>query len=158
MTKDWRQTQKRFFKENVEFEQDQRIIDYFVDKDLPTYGLGQISYFLDKINFIKNLQSYQQALLIFNKKVEKDYLKYFIKRFKNKITDKSKICISINKFLIYSKKSSPHLKEDYDLALYDFISDEFKNSKIEYFYVKNLKGDSFNFASPTTQFFIEYKI
>ena len=158
MREDWRQTQKSFFKEKVEFEQDQRIIDYFVNKDLPTYGLGQILYFLDKINFIKNLQSYQQALLIFNKKIEKDYLKYFIKRFKNKIINDSKICISINKFLIYSKKSSLNLKEDYDLALYDLISEEFKNSKIEYFYIKNLKGDSFNFASPTTQFFIDYKI
>jgi len=158
MREDWRQTQKSFFKEKVEFEQDQRIIDYFVNKDLPTYGLGQISYFLDKINFTKNLQSYQQALLIFNKKIEKNYLKYFIKRFKNKIANNSKICISINKFFIYSKNSSLNLKEDYDLALYDFISDEFKNSKIEYFYIKNLDGGSFNFASPTTQFFIDYKI
>ena len=43
---------------------------------------------------------------------------------------------------IYSKNSSLNLNEDYDLALYDFISSEFKNSKIKYFYVKNLKGNN----------------
>ena len=158
MIKNWRATQQNFFKEKVEFEQDQRIIDYFIDSTLPTYGHGSISYFLDKINFVENLKNYQQALLIFNKKIEKNELKSFIQQFKNIIVDNSRICISINKFQIYSKNSSLNLNEDYDLALYDFISSEFKNSKIKYFYVKNLKGNNFNFASPATQFFIDYKI
>jgi hypothetical protein len=158
MLKDWRSTQKKFFKESIEFEQDQRIINFFVNKGIPTYGHGEISYFLDKINFTENLQTYPQALLIFNKKIEKNELKNFIQKFKSKIIDDSKICISINKFQIYSKKSSPNVDEDYDLALHNFIFQEFVNSKIEYFYVKNLEGDSFNFASPTTQFFIDYKI
>ena len=122
MLRDWRSAQQNFFKEKVEFEQDRRIIDYFIDSAVPTYGYGSISYFLDKI------------------------------------LDSSKICISINKFKIYSKDCSQNTKEDYDLALYDFIYNEFINSKIRYFYVKNLKGDSFNFASPTTQFFIDYII
>jgi hypothetical protein len=158
MLRDWRAAQQKFFKEKIEFEQDHRIIDYFIDSALPTYGYGPISYFLDKINFVENLKNYQQALLIFNEKIEKVELKNFIQQFKNKIVDSSKICISINKFQIHSKNSSPNFNEDYDLALYDFISDEFRNSKIKYFYVKNLKGDSFNFASPATQFFIDYKI
>lgn len=156
--KDWRTTQKNFFLEDVEFEQDERIINFFVNKNIPTYGYGQISYFSNKINFVENLQSYTQALLIFNEKIEKDDLKNFIKKLKNLIINNSIICIAINKFQIYSKKSSLNFIEDYDLALYNFIYDEFQNSIIKYFYVKNLRGDSFNFASPTTQFFIDYKI
>lgn len=157
MIRDWRATQKNFFQDDVELEQDQRIINFF-DKIIPTYGYGQVSYFLDKINLVDKLQNYCQALLIFNEKIEKNKLKNFIQQFKNKIVDSSKVCIAINKFQIYSKNSSPNFNEDYDLALYTFISDEFRNSKIKYFYIKNLKGDSFNFASPSTQFFIDYKI
>jgi hypothetical protein len=112
MIRDWRATQQNFFKEKVEFKQDQRIIDYFINSTLPTYGHGPISYFLDKINFVENLKNYQQALLIFNEKIEKDELKSFIQQFKNKIVDNSKICISINKFQIYSKNSSLNLNED----------------------------------------------
>ena len=158
MIRDWRTVQKSFFKEDIELEQDQRIINFFANKDVPTYGHGQISFFLNKINFIENLKSYRQALLIFNRKIEKNDLKNWVKKLKNIIIDNSIICISINKFQIYSKRSSLNLNEDYDIALHDFISAEFKNSKIKYFYIKNLKGDSFNSASPTTQFFIDYKI
>jgi hypothetical protein len=158
MRKDWRETQKKFFVEDVEFEQDQRIINYFKIKDIPTLGYGSISYFSNKIKFVKNLEFYKQALFIFNQKIEKNYLFYFVRKLKNKMINNSKICIAINKFLIYSAHPSLYVNDDYDIALYDFFANEFKKSKIKYFYVKNLKGSHFNFASPTTQFYIDYNI
>lgn len=156
MGRDWREKQKKIFLGDVEFEQDQRIIDYFEIKDTPTLGYGPISYFSNKIRFVKNLEFYKQALLIFNQKIEKKILLYFIKSLKKKMLNNSKICITINKFLVYSAYPAMDLNDDYDIALYDFLANEFKNSKIKYFYVPNLKGNHFNFASPTTQFYINY--
>ena len=105
MKKDWRETQKKFFVEDVEFEQDQRIINYFKIKDIPTLGYGSISYFSNKIKFVKNLEFYKQALFIFNQKIEKNYLFYFVRKLKNKMINNSRICIAINKFLITCLKS-----------------------------------------------------
>ena len=50
----WRRTQQRFFKEPVEFEQDQRIKDFF-SKTLkePTISYGDVSYFKEIANEFK---------------------------------------------------------------------------------------------------------
>ena len=47
------------------------------------------------------------------------------------------------------------LHSNYDISLFDFVQDIFQTYKIEYFYEKDL-GDKFNFASPTTQFYITH--
>jgi hypothetical protein len=157
MIKDWRAIQKNFFNEYVEFAQDQRILDFFfTTKKIPTYGYGDISYFIDKINFIHNLKSYEQALLIFNSIIEKFELLEIIDNFKKKLKNNAKICISINKFLLYSNIGDKHAEDNYDQSLKSLIEKQFVKSNIDYYFIKNLKGDSFNFASPTSQFFFNY--
>ena len=60
--------------------------------------------------------------------------------------------------MIYSNIGDKNSIDDYDQALYNLILNIFVESKIEYFFIKNLKGDHFNFASPTSQFFFNYKV
>lgn len=158
MKKNWREIQHGFFKESIEFVQDQRILDFFSDsKQTPTYGYGDISYFKNKINIIDNLQTYVQALLIFNFLVEKEDLLIVLDNLKKKLKNNSKVSISINKFLLYSNTGDKNTNDDYDQSLKVLIENQFKQSQINYYFVKNLKGESFNFASPTTQFFFLYK-
>ena len=150
----WRRTQQRFFKEPVEFEQDQRIKDFF-SKTLkePTLSYGDVSYFKE-INFSNEYKKYNQCLLIFNRIIEKSLLIDIIENYKSKnLNNNSKVCICLNKFLIYSNIGDKNSIDDYDQALYNLILNIFVESKIEYFFIKNLKGDHFNFASPTSQFF-----
>ena len=155
----WRLTQQRFFKEPVEFEQDQRIKDFF-SKTLkePTISYGDVSYFKE-INFSNEYKKYNQCLLIFNRIIEKSLLIDIIENYKSKnLNNNSKVCICLNKFLIYSDIGDKNSIDDYDQALYNLILNIFVESKIEYFFIKNLKGDHFNFASPTSQFFFNYKV
>lgn len=154
----WRIRQQKFFKGPIEFEQDFRIKNFF-SKTLkePTDYYGDISYFKE-INFSKSYKKYNQVLLIFNELIEKSSLINIIENYKNnKLKRNSKICICINKFLIYTQTADVSVVDDYDQALYNIISNIFKDSEIKYFFEKNVKGDHFNYASPTTQFFIDYK-
>lgn len=154
----WRIKQQRFFKEPVEFEQDQRIKDFFAQTlKEPTLSYGDISYF-NKINFSENYKKYNQCLLIFNKLIEKSQLFNIIKEIEsNKLNNDARVCICINKFLIYSQTEDKNCTDDYDQAIFEFISNIFVGSRIEYFFVENLNGNYFNFGSPTTQFLITYK-
>ena len=145
---DWRQQQQLFSLEKVEFIQDYRILNFF-DK-LPVLGLGDIEYFKNTINIVGNKEKYNQCLTIINKKISDLELVSLLKTLKNI----EKICISINKFLIYTTSNNKNIIDDYDQALLLLIKEIFKNRDIEHHFVKGLKGDSFNFASPTTQFFI----
>jgi len=155
----WRLTQQRFFKEPVEFEQDQRIKDFFLKTvQEPTFFHGDVSYFKE-INFSKKYERYNQCFLVFNHIIEKSLLIDTIENYKfKKLNDNSKVCICINKFLIYSNIGDKNSVDEYDQSLYNLISNIFVGSKIEYYFVKNLKGDHFNFASPTSQFFFNYKV
>ena len=130
----WISRQKTFFEEPHEFKQIQRIKDFFkTTKNAPTKLLGATAYF----------NSY----------------------FKNQVTKHPKqqlksikapcICVAVNKFRLYSTKNSKTLHSNYDISLFDFVQDIFQTYKIEYFYEKDL-GDKFNFASPTTQFYITH--
>lgn len=155
----WRLAQQRFFKQPVEFEQDQRIKIFFSNTvKVPTFSYGDVSYFKE-INFSNSYKKYNQSLLIFDHLMETSLLVDTIKNFKSeKFNDNSKVCICINKFLIYSNIGNKNVENDYDQALYNLISNIFVGSKIKYYFIKNLKGDHFNFASPTSQFFFNYKL
>jgi hypothetical protein len=154
----WRLRQLKFFSESVIFEQDARIKSFFKNSATEdTFYHGDIDYFKE-IKFSKKKKRYNQCLLIFNKLIEKDSLIKILKKYKNKKLNKgAKVCICINKFQIFSNNSDKKIKDNYDQALYNIIFDIFFNCKIEYFFIKNLKGDHFNFASPTSQFFFKYK-
>lgn len=153
----WRLTQQKRFKSPVEFQQDSNIKSFF-SKTLkkPTYYYGDVEYF-SVINFSNKHDKYDQCLLIFNKLIEKNAFIDIVQECKyKKLNNNSKICICINKFLIYSLQGDKNAVDDYDQALYDIISSIFNYSQIDYSFIKNVKGDHFNFASPTTQFFIQY--
>ena len=146
---DWRQQQKNFFSGEVEFIQDQRILDFFDSS--PVLGIGAIEYFKDKLNIIEDDKTkYNQCLVIINKNTSNTDLINLIR----KLNNIKKICLSINKFLIHTKVNNKDIIDDYDQALFLLIEQFFKNRNIEHYFVKGLKGDNFNFASPTTQFFI----
>ena len=144
----WREQQQLFSKEKVEFIQDQRILNFFDQS--PILGIGDIEYFKNTLNIVNKKNKCNQCLTIINKKtLDLDLIK-LLKELKNI----KKICISINKFLIYTQSNNKNIVDDYDEALLILIKKVFKNRNIEHHFIKNLKGDSFNFASPTTQFFI----
>lgn len=151
---DWRVQQQDFFKNHlvkeVEFVQDQRVFDFFSKQDV-IFGIGHVDYFKKKLNIINNKKKCNHCLVVINKKtLDLNLIKILdsIKNFK-------KICISINKFILYTESHKSNIIEDYDKAILDLIKKTFVNKKIKHFFVKNLKGINFNFASPTTQFFIK---
>jgi hypothetical protein len=148
MTKlSWRERQKTFFVEkNIEFEQDQRIINWLVNTN--TYVIGD-EYFNKYFQRTNSVVDAEQALIFINRQTSSKYLAYKLTHFINI----PRVCVAINKFVIYTD-TNEDLNEDYDVALFDFIQSIFKNRTIEYYYVPNVKGSHFNFASPTTQFFI----
>lgn len=144
----WRLEQQNFFTEKVEFIQDQRIFDFFNEQ--PVLGIGDINYFKSKLQIVKKKEKVSQCLIILNKKI----LDLDLITLLEKIKDVKKVCVSINKFLLYTNFYNQETVEDYDEAIFLLIKNIFKERNIKYFFVKNLQGSHFNFASPTTQFFI----
>ena len=151
---DWRVQQQNFFKnqivKDVEFVQDQRILNFFSKKD-SIYGIGDIDYFKKKFTIVNNIKNCNHCLVIINKKTQDlDLIKIL-----NSTKNFKKICISINKFVLYTESYNSHIIDDYDETIFRLIKKTFIKRDIEHFFVKNLKGSNFNFASPTTQFFIK---
>jgi hypothetical protein len=148
MTKlSWRERQKTFFVEkNIEFEQDQRIINWLVNTN--TYVIGD-EYFNKYFQRTNDVVDAEQALIFINHQTSSKYLAYKLTPFINI----PRVCVAINKFVIYTD-TNEDVNEDYDIALFDYIQSIFKNRTIEYHYVPNVGGQHFTFASPTTQFFI----
>jgi hypothetical protein len=135
----WREIQQSFSQGDVEFEQDKRILDFFDDSDV--MAIGDIDYFRSKIK-ISNSKESSQALLVINDLTSVEELQSFLQQ----VSHMDKICVSLNKFFIWTDTNNQ--------ALLDLIEATFSDRKIRHYYIKGLKGDNFNFASPTTQFFI----
>ena len=142
----WREKQKAFISGEVELVQDQRILDFF--GQVPVYTIGDVDYFKDKLNCVK--EPVHQALAIINKETSDVELEQFLHPIKNI----DRVCVSINKFLIYTNSNNKQVHDNYDMALLHFIENIFSGRQIDHYFVKGLKGHHFNFASPTTQFFI----
>jgi len=148
MALSWRDRQKTFFADsNIEFEQDQRIIDW-LDTSKKTWVRGE-TYFDNKIQLTTDISTAEQALLFIKTSTNIKIVEHICKS----LIHIPRVCIAINKFVIYTDTYS-EVNEDYDLALLEFIQSIFVNRKIDYHYIPNLNGSFFNFASPTTQFFI----
>jgi hypothetical protein len=148
MQQSWRDRQKTFFAEkNIEFEQDQRIIDW-LDTSKKTWVHGE-TYFNSRLQITKNLNDAEQALLF----IKEDGNIEIVEKICRSLIGIPKICVAINKFVIYTDTYND-VNENYDIALLEFIQSIFVNRTIDYHYIPNLKGSHFNFASPTTQFFI----
>ena len=146
----WRDIQKSFVQGDVEFAQDKRIIDFFDDS--PVMAIGDTDYFSDKIN-MKNPEGAKQALVVINDLISDKKFESLLRRIKHM----HKVCVAVNKFLIWTNFNNHDVPEDYDKALLDLIKNIFDDRKIKHCYVKGLKGHHFNFASPTTQFFITHE-
>tara|TARA_R110000803_G_scaffold170054_1_gene233141 strand:+ start:242 stop:682 length:441 start_codon:yes stop_codon:yes gene_type:complete len=143
----WREKQKAFIPGEVELLQDQRILDFF--GKLPVYCMGDVDYFQDKLNFVE--KPVHQALAIINEETSDRELVQLL----HPIKKIDRVCVSINKFLIYTNSNNKQVDDDHDTALLHFIENIFEGRRIDHYFVKGLKGHHFNFASPTTQFFIE---
>lgn len=153
MQSDWRDIQRRMFG-NAELEQDSRIKHFFKSSQHePTYLYGDTDYFNDY--FTNKQRPYKNALLIFNREIEITDLTNTLEVCQEKIIGANKLCVAINKFCIYTERSTDS-STDYETALLDLI-----RSRLRIFSVKsviddrNLKGDRFNFASPYTQIYFE---
>jgi hypothetical protein len=144
----WRDKQKQFLINKIEFEQDIRILNW-IDDSLSTYFQGDVSYFKPHVPETINIDDAEQALLIFNSEISTSDLENIL----NSIIKIPRICIAINKFLIIPNKTFD-CNSNYDVALFEFVQSIFANKDIDYYYNKNIKDTNFNFASPTTQFFI----
>jgi hypothetical protein len=149
MTKlSWRDQQKTFFaNSNIEFEQDQRIIDW-LDTSKKTWVYGE-TYFNNKVQLTSDISTAEQALLFIKNSKSIGLVEHLCKR----LIDVPKVCIAINKFVIYTNELTD-VNDDYDVALLDFIQSIFVNRTIDYQYIPKVNGSYFNSASPTTQFFI----
>lgn len=149
MALSWRDRQKKFFanKDFIEFQQDQRIIDW-LDTSKKTWVSGE-TYFNNKIQLTNDISTAEQALLFVKNTTN---IKVLERQCKSLISV-PRICIAINKFVIYTDNFN-NVNEDYDLALLEFIQSIFVGRTIDYHYIPNVNGSFFNFASPTTQFFI----
>jgi hypothetical protein len=144
----WRDQQKTFFaNSNVEFEQDRRIIDW-LDTSKKTWVYGE-TYFNNKVQLTNDISTAEQALLFIKNSRSVGVVEHLCKP----LIDVPKVCIAINKFVIYTNELTD-VNDDYDVALLDFIQSIFVNRQIDYHYIPNVNGSYFNFASPTTQFFI----
>lgn len=157
ITDSWRKVQKAFFsKENeLEFEQDFRIFNFFADSQNKTiYGYGDIEYFSKKISFSHNSQNYDRALVVINHQIEINVFKQILKEIKKQLINADKIAICVNKFLLYSEKGDKSVNKNYDIALKDIILENYNNFSLDHYFTTDTKGDKFNFASPVTQFFL----
>jgi hypothetical protein len=144
----WRNRQKTFFAESsIEFEQDQRIIDWLNTSKL-TWIHGE-NYFNNKLDLTKDTKNAEQALLFIKTSMNIKTVEYLCKS----LVDIPRVCIAINKFAIYTNEFND-VSDDYNQALFEFIQPIFKNRKIDYYYLSKDDGTYFNYASPTTQFFI----
>ena len=154
MSVDWRETQRHMFG-GAELEQDARIKAFFKDSNHENTLLhGDTKYFTDF--FPNKVKPYHNALMIFNNEIECGELIDTLLRLKNNINNARKICVAINKFLVYSEHNKQNISEDYDIALIKLITSQFDTFKIySLIHDKNLKGDKFNFASPYTQIYLK---
>lgn len=149
MALSWRDTQKKFFANGTitEFEQDQRIIDW-LDASKKTWVYGE-TYFNNKVQLTNDISIAEQALLFIKNSRSINVVEHLCKS----LIAVPRICIAINKFVIYTENFN-NVNEDYDVALFEFIQSIFVNRIIDYHYIPKVNGNYFNFASPTTQFFI----
>ena len=148
MALSWRDQQKTFFaNSSIEFEQDQRIIDW-LDTSKKTWVYGE-TYFNNKVQLTNDISTAEQALLFIKTSKSIGVVEHLCRP----LINVPKVCIAINKFVIYTNELSD-VNDDYDIALLYFIQSIFVNRKIDYHYIPNVNGSYFNFASPTTQFFI----
>jgi hypothetical protein len=148
MALSWRDQQKTFFADStVEFEQDQRIIDW-LDTSKKTWVYGE-TYFNNKLQLTTDISTAEQALLFIKISRSIGVVEHLCKS----LINVPRVCIAINKFVIYTNELTD-VNDDYDIALLDFIQSIFVNRKIAYHYIPKVNGSYFNFASPTTQFFI----
>ena len=151
-SKSWRLEQQNFSQEKIEFLQDKRILDFFESK--PIFVIGQTDYFTKKFELVKTPENTDQCLMIINELISVDKLCSLLNSV-NLISKQMKhICIAINKFLVYNTINQEEFNDDYDQALFDLVKKFFPHENVSYYYVENLKGEHFNFASPCTQFFI----
>ena len=148
MALSWRDRQKKFFADsNIEFKQDQRIIDW-LDTSKKTWVYGE-TYFNNRLQLTTDISTAEQALLFIKNTESINVVEHLCKS----LIDVPRVCIAINKFVIYTDNFN-NVSEDYDLALFEFIQSIFVNRTVDYHYIPNVNGNFFNFASPTTQFFI----
>lgn len=146
MALSWRDKQKQFLVDSIEFDQDARILNWIDNK--PTYFLGDSNYFKQHASET-NINIATQAILIFNHQILTSDLENILKA----TIHIPKLCIAINKFLIIPDKTF-ECNDNYDIALFDFVQNIFPDRHIDYYYNKNVKDTNFNFASPTTQFYL----
>jgi hypothetical protein len=148
MALSWRDKQKTFFaNRNIEFEQDQRIIDW-LDTSKKTWVYGE-TYFNNKVQLTNDISTAEQALLFIKTTTSINVVENQCKS----LINIPRVCVAINKFVIYTNHFN-NVNDDYNLALFEFIQSIFINRTIDHHYIPDLNGSFFNFASPTTQFFI----
>ena len=121
----WREQQKTFFAEkNIEFEQDQRIIDWL--DNTKTYVMGDI-YFNRFFHRIDKIDEVDQALIFIKNPISSTKLQLLL----FPLINIPRVCVAINKFVIYTDVFE-NINEDYDIALSDYIKSIFKKRIAKY--------------------------
>ena len=151
---DWRDTQRKMFN-NQELEQDARIKEFFKEfKNDSIFLFGDTDYFSSY--FTARTAPYRNGLIVINKVIEYKELMNTLLELRTTLKDADRICIGINKFSIYSHVSDKDADEVYDDALVNSVREKFNQfNVVEIVKDPELRADKFNFASPSTQIYLE---
>jgi len=151
----WREQQVNAFNQPISFKQDVELIDYIHTHNYTSaLAHGDVDYFQNYINFVDH-GPVEFCIFILNKPFSWEDLANNI----NYIIEKDLIAdgvayLSINKFLAELPKTTYNLNDDYDLAIEDYVKKHINASIENYYYKSDDHGQYFNFAHPTTRFYL----
>jgi hypothetical protein len=150
-----RKLQLNAIKEPVIIQQDYDLVAYMRHNNITeAYGYGDIEYFSDYITFVEHATKF--GIMIINTSCYnfiwlKDTINDILQ---NKIQNDGVLYLAINKFLAYHVVQNSTNKDNYDLAIEEFIRINVNATIDSYQYEPNDCGQSFNFAHPLTRFYL----
>lgn len=151
----WREQQVNAFNQPISFKQDVELIEYIhLHNYTSALAQGDVDYFQNYINFVDH-GPVEFCIYILNEKFSWDDLASKI----NYIIEKDLVAngiiyLSINKFLAEPAKTAYGFNDDYDLAIGEYVKKHINASIENYYYKSDDCGQYFNFAHPTTRFYL----
>ena len=137
-----------------DYHKEKKTVAFLVFKNDSIFLFGDTDYFSSY--FTDRTAPYRNGLIVINKVIEYKELMDTLLELRTTLKDADRICIGINKFSIYSHVSDKDADEVYDDALVNSVREKFNQfNVVEIVKDPELRADKFNFASPSTQIYLE---